>query len=352
MKKNFDDSYPKEVQAKAKRNLVWIVCVSISMMFAGFTSAYIVSMGDSFWVKVDLPPAFFISTALIVLSSIVLVAANRFAKAGNLKKAKLFIIATLFLGIGFGIFQFLGYKDLVKSGAHWVTNVIVDDGRYGDYFEIKKDGEYLTVENNQYYYKGKQIEGENKKQLQEFATQFLVPEIADLKNKNINYGTFTLLYKSEPLNFINGEFIRPNGERLEALDFSRLKYLAQNIRDDRADFFMKGEMGKDFQLFYNGNELDYKERTLMYKGEPLSANLQNKLLRGNKDMSTAYFYVITILHLLHVIAGLIMLIVISIRSYSAGNEYKMAMSLGAGSIFWHFLGALWLYLLLFLLFIH
>ncbi|HZH86033.1 MAG TPA: hypothetical protein VFD77_01870 [Brumimicrobium sp.] len=352
MKKNFDDSYPVEIQAKVKRNLVWVVIMSICMMFAGFTSAYLVSMGDSFWVKVDIPPAFFVSTALIILSSLVLFFANKAAKSGNISRARMFIVLTLLLGVGFGAFQFLGYKSLVKSGAHWVTNIIVDDGRYGDYYEVKKDGEYLTVENNQYYFKGEELEGEDKKAFQDFAKQFNVPLIADLKDKNINYGEFTLLYKSEPLNFMDGEFIRPNGERLEELDFLRLRQLAQNIEDDRVDFFMQGKMGEDFKLFYNGNELDYKERTLMYKGQPLSANLQNKLLRGNSDMSTAYFYVITILHLLHVVAGLIMLIYMSVRSYSADKPHQMVISLGAGSIFWHFLGVLWLYLLLFLLFIH
>nr|WP_299207030.1 cytochrome c oxidase subunit 3 [uncultured Brumimicrobium sp.] len=352
MKKNFDDSYPVEVQTKVKRNLVWVVILSITMMFAGFTSAYIVSMGDSFWVKVDIPREFFISTAIIVLSSLVLFLAHKAAKSNQLKKARMLIVATLLLGIGFGTFQFLGYKALVKSGAHWVTHIIVDDGRYGDYYEIKKGGEYLTVENNQYYFKGEKLEGEDKEAFKSFAAQFNVPLLEDLKGKNISYGEFTLLYKSEPLNFMDGEFIRPNGERLEELDFQRLRQLVQNIEDDRADFFMQGEMGKDFRLFYNGNELDYHERTLMYKGQPLSANLQNKLLRGNTDMSTAYFYVITILHLLHVVVGLIMLIYMSVRSYSEENAYKMAISLGAGSIFWHFLGVLWLYLLLFLLFIH
>jgi cytochrome c oxidase subunit 3 len=42
----------------------------------------------------------------------------------------------------------------------------------------------------------------------------------------------------------------------------------------------------------------------------------------------------------------------SIRSFSgrlATNEY---IQLRVGGIFWHFLGGLWIYLLLFLLFIH
>src|SRR5690554_2597790 len=184
MKKNFDDSYPRDIQAKVKNNLVWVVVVSICMMFAGFTSAYIVSMGDSFWVKVDLPIAFFISTAIIILSSLVLFGAHKAAKSGNVSRAKQLIVVTLALGIGFAVFQFIGYKALVKSGAHWVTHIIVDDGRYGDYYEIKKSGEYLTIENNQYYYKDQQIEGEDKKELQDFAKQFLVPELADLKSKN------------------------------------------------------------------------------------------------------------------------------------------------------------------------
>ena len=139
---------------------------------------------------------------------------------------------------------------------------------------------------------------------------------------------------------------------MQELDFQRLYTFSQNIIDDRVDFFVRGEMGKDFKLFYNGNQLDYQERTLMYKGKPLSANLQNKLLRGNSDKSTSYFYIITILHLLHVIGGIIALISLSIKTYTIQNQEKLAIILNANSLFWHFLGILWIYLLLFLVFIH
>ncbi len=352
MKEKFTDSYPLKVQEKVKKQLSWIIVLSICMMFAGFTSAYIVSMGDSFWIKVNLPLPFYVSTAIIIVSSITLSIATRSVKAKKVQMARIFMITTLLLGVGFGISQFIGYKDLVNDGAHFVSKIIVDKGRYGDYYEIKKDGEYLTVEDNQYYFKGQKLEGKEKKEFHNFAQQFLTYNLSDLKNANINFDGFTLLYKSEPLVYANGEFIRPNGEKLKKLDYERLQQLARNIVDDRADFFVSGELGKDFRLSYNGNQLDYKERTLMYKGQPLSANLQNKLLRGNSDKSTAYFYIITILHLLHVIAGLIMLIVMVIRSYTIKNTDKMLISLKSGSIFWHFLGILWLYLLLFLVFIH
>ena len=55
---------------KSKKNLVYLGMFSVFMLFAGFTSAYIVSMGDNFWIKAPLPPAFYISTVIIVVSSI------------------------------------------------------------------------------------------------------------------------------------------------------------------------------------------------------------------------------------------------------------------------------------------
>src|SRR5690554_577621 len=352
MKRKFSDEYPIETQERTRKQLVWILILSICMMFAGFTSAYIVSMGNSFWIKVNLPTAFFVSTVVIIISSIIMHFAVLAEKKGNRAKARNLLLATLFFGLGFGVSQFMGYKKLIESGAHFVSHIIVADGRYGDYYEIKKDGEYLTVENNQYYFQGEKLEGEDKIAFHDFARQFLVADMGVLKNKNINFDGFTLLYKSEPLTFVNGEFIRPNGERLIEIDFQRLYDLARNIVDDRADFFVRGEMGKDFKLLYNKNELDYQERTLMYKGQPLSPNLQNKLLRGNSDTSTAYFYIITLLHLLHVVGGVIMLIVLVKNSYTDINRDKMLVSLKSGAIFWHFLGLLWIYLLLFLLFIH
>ncbi|MFA5575227.1 MAG: hypothetical protein WC994_09285 [Brumimicrobium sp.] len=352
MRKHFEDAYPIEVQGRTRRNMVWILIFSICMMFAGFTSAYIVSMGNNFWIKVSLPTAFYISTAIIILSSLTLYLGVKAIKTNNVSKGRIYMVITLILGLGFGFSQFMGYKALVDGGAHFISGIIVDDGRYGDYFEIKKDGEYLTVENNQYYYQGERIEGELQQEFKSFAQQFIVEDIDALKSKQIEMYDYTLLYKSEPLNYLNGDFIRPNGEKLETLDFQRLKYLAQNIIDDRADFFVKGEMGKDFKLFYNKNELEYHERTLMYKGKPLSANLQNKLLRGNSDTSTAYFYIITVLHLLHVVAAIIMLSIMVKRSYSTYSVERLTIYLRAGAIFWHFLGILWIYLLLFLILIH
>jgi len=66
---------------------------------------------------------------------------------------------------------------------------------------------------------------------------------------------------------------------------------------------------------------------------------------GNNSVSL--FYVITALHVAHVLGGLIALLVTTIRS--AANKYKPNNYTGLklAALYWHFLGGLWLYLFLF-----
>lgn len=351
MKQQFQQQYSPEVKEKTNKTLVWFIVFSVFMMFAGFTSGYIVSMGDNFWVKVNMPPAFYWSTGVIILSSISLIFGIRAIKKDALPQGKLLLTITMLLGLLFTYLQFKGYQQLYKNGAVFSTWIIVDDGRYGDYFEIKKKGTFLSVENNQYFWQGEKLEGAALENLQNFMTQFLTVENGNLQG--IDYGRdFVLFLKGVPLTLLNGSLVTTDGEELSLLDYERLQYLAVNVRDNRADFFMRGEMGKDFKLYYKGKPLEYKNRKLYYNNQELSTALQNKLLRGNKDTSTAYLYVITFLHLLHVIAGVIMLIIFVKNTFIGKYNATNTIYLSAGGIFWHFLGALWIYLLLFLSFIH
>ena len=65
----------------------------------------------------------------------------------------------------------------------------------------------------------------------------------------------------------------------------------------------------------------------------------------------SWLYVITWFHWIHALAGVIVLLVASIRSskgfFTGGNILQFKLS----SQFWHFLGFLWIYLLLFLTFL-
>lgn len=68
----------------------------------------------------------------------------------------------------------------------------------------------------------------------------------------------------------------------------------------------------------------------------------------NSTSSSSFLYVITLAHLLHVIGGLISLIFTSVKSYKGKYNRDDYLGIELASIYWHFLDALWIYLLIFL----
>ena len=70
---------------------------------------------------------------------------------------------------------------------------------------------------------------------------------------------------------------------------------------------------------------------------------------AQSTITTSFLYVLTVLHLAHRFAGLIVLIVVIINNYK--NKYKTEkLGFELAVTFWHFLGILWLYLFLFFYF--
>jgi cytochrome c oxidase subunit 3 len=351
MKPDYSKELDPAVREKMKKNLVYVSIFSVVMLFAGFTSGYIVSMGDVFWVKYPLPLGFWLSTSAIALSSIFYILAVKAAKKRNLGQIKVFMIATLLSGIGFAVFQIKGYGELIDEGANFRNSIMVTDGRYGDYFEIKYKGQFIEVDANDYLIKGKVLSESQMNELKSFMKSFENTDKPSGYNIPSLSPNFVLYFKNEPLSLQNGKLIKPNGEVIQYLDMKRLKFLAWNIRDGRGDFFHKGKLGKDFHIFYKGKELSYKNRSLMFGNKILSAPLQNKI-NQSRDTSTSYLYLITVLHFLHIFGALIYLIKMVKISFSSTFDDNNELSLRLGAIFWHFLGLLWLYLLLFFLFIH
>ncbi len=352
MKRDFSQELSPEIREKTKKNLVYVGIFSIIMMFGAFTSAYIVSMGDAFWMKYPMPKAFFISTGVIILSSLFLELAIRNVKKGNQKMLKLFVSLTLLCGIGFVYFQFQGYKHLTENGIHAVNNhIIVTDGKYGDYYEVKYKGSFIEVDGDRFISKGKDMTDQEMKSYQDFMSQFLNVQ-RNKSNTVSNYGSdFILYYENQPLSLLNGKLHKSDGNEIQYVDELRLQSLAINVRDGRGDFFAKGKMGKDFHIYFKGKELEYKNRDLLYKGRKLSKYLQIKAME-TADTGTTYLYLITFLHLVHILITLIYMSKMTIASFSGSFTSEDHLRLKVGAIFWHFLGLLWIYLLLFLLFIH
>ncbi|MEY8780465.1 heme-copper oxidase subunit III [Allomuricauda sp. XS_ASV26] len=110
----------KEKNRRAKKMMLWFGIVSLIMGFAGWTSAYIVSSKREDWVSdLDLPSAFFISTAIIVLSSITYVLAKKAVAKNNQKNGTIFLVLTLALGITFISLQFYGFSQMLESGYYF-----------------------------------------------------------------------------------------------------------------------------------------------------------------------------------------------------------------------------------------
>lgn len=350
MKKEYDDELTTDQREKMRKNLVYIGIFSVIMLFAGFTSAYIVSMGDSFWVKFNFPPAFWVSTGLILLSSVALETGIRLGQKGVHKAVKIFVPLTFILGVGFACFQWIGYGEIIEQGGNPVSKIMVYEGRYGDYYQLKIDGKYMDVSGSDYLIGGHKMSAAQKADVSRFAGQFATVDKKIPSHIN-NYGKYTFLYKNEEVSYKNGKLYVSDTVELQFTDLNRMAEFSWHLRDGRGDFFQKGEFGKDFHLYYKGHELQYKDRSLYYKGTKLSAPMQLKL-NDAPDQATAYLYIITALHLLHVLVALIYMLRMSIRSFTGQLEAHNYLSIRATAIFWHFLGVLWIYLLLFLLFIH
>ncbi len=107
---------------KAGKMMMYLYIISIIMIFAGLTSAYIVRKAEGNWRFFELPIAFWISTFFIVSSSITHQQALNSAKKNQISKISLFLIITLILGIAFAFTQFIGWQQLVKIKVHLVGN--------------------------------------------------------------------------------------------------------------------------------------------------------------------------------------------------------------------------------------
>ena len=101
---------------KSAKPMLWVSMISMVMFFAGLTSAYVISMKRDDWVTFDLPDAFFISTYLIVASSITLMLSQRFLKQDKRQISLILVVVTLLLGIGFIWQQYEGFNQLKELG--------------------------------------------------------------------------------------------------------------------------------------------------------------------------------------------------------------------------------------------
>ena len=105
-----------------KKFALWIFMGSIVMLFAAFTSAYIVRQSEGNWLNFELPSVLYFSTAILVISSAKMHWAYISARRDNLIMVKIATGVTLLLGIFFLFAQFSGWRSLVEQGVYFVGN--------------------------------------------------------------------------------------------------------------------------------------------------------------------------------------------------------------------------------------
>jgi len=105
---------------RAKKTMMWFAMISMAMVFAGLTSAYVVSKSRKDWAT-DLvfPQAFVYSILIIIASSVTFYLVKKAIDKDNRGLATLLLLSTLVLGIIFIILQFEGFSDIISQGYHF-----------------------------------------------------------------------------------------------------------------------------------------------------------------------------------------------------------------------------------------
>ncbi len=334
---------------KIKKSLLWFAIFSIVMLFAGITSGYIVSRDASFWVALTLPNFFLWSTIVVLVSSGLLYLAIQKVKQSQSKAAAGFIGIALALGLFFGYTQYQGFMTLSNSGSAINAKIVNLEGRYGEYFTLFKEGKEITFDGDAFYWKGQALTADDMSEVRTFLSQFLNIKREEARGIQ-NYGTYILQYKGLPVTYLNDRLEYENLS-LSPTQKRRLYLFSEAIISGRGDFYMIGTYGEDFSINYMGKPVEYKNRKFYRNGQEISP-LAYSELNESHNTASAYILAFVVVHGLHWLAGIIVLIVLFVNALRDKYSNVKYTGLKVGSMYWHFLGILWLYLYVFLNFIH
>ena len=116
------DGLDPHVRVRTKKMLMYFILFAVVMLFAGFTSAYIVSNVGQYWVHIEAPQTLWISNALIVLSSLPMWLSLRAMKQGNTTLSFVHLALTFVLGVAFTVTQLNGWEELQEKGMGWTVD--------------------------------------------------------------------------------------------------------------------------------------------------------------------------------------------------------------------------------------
>jgi len=101
---------------------LWALLVTISMLFAGFTSAYLARRAAGGWAPIPMPRVLWLNTLVLLASSATMEGARRALRSWNLAALKRWLLWTAVLGLAFLGGQFIAWRALARQGIFLPTN--------------------------------------------------------------------------------------------------------------------------------------------------------------------------------------------------------------------------------------
>lgn len=333
----------QEKKKKVYQNLLFFLSFSCSMIFAGLISAYIVSSQDMYWVIFKPPMEFWMANGVLILSSLSFYIGVQTIKKNKKKQTIVSLLFTFLFGISFAYFQYAGYIELYNRGLAFSSNIISPSNEL-DLFGIASAEEkpqnitlYLSHQDQKLYANGN-LSAESVLTSQAIFGQRIVDLQGNSLQEKLNTSTLRLLFE-------DGFFYNlTDHERIFPLNKHRLS---------PAGFILpKGEYGKDYSIRKQHERIIYSDTQFFLADDLAQKEPLNTKIAAFKNNSSAYIFVMIILHILHLFVALCMLIYLLWGL--AKNKYSSENWAGiwSGAYFWHFLAILWIILFLFLFYFY
>lgn len=101
---------------------VWVALGGMVMLFTALASAYIVRSSGNDWQPIAMPKVLWLSTAVIVLSSLTMEISRRSLKQQSDAGYGRWLMITVALGLGFVASQVIAWRQLARQGVYLASN--------------------------------------------------------------------------------------------------------------------------------------------------------------------------------------------------------------------------------------
>lgn len=113
-----------------KKFSMWLFMITVVMIFASLTSGYIVRKAEGNWVDFELPPIFWVTTGILLLSSVTMHLAFLSAKKDAIGMVRGYMVITSLLGLSFLVTQFYSWVYLVNINVYFSGNNVAGSFLY------------------------------------------------------------------------------------------------------------------------------------------------------------------------------------------------------------------------------